>query len=108
MAKVPKQTREDLVVELAKIRDSHAGWVSGDENRRKEFAKAFGWNSSMNSFTNEVNKSNPTWPEIFVEVGRLLNTQDFKDLEGRLSSSSREISELSRLLEEERNKNKSF
>ena len=41
--KTPKITKEQLAIEIAKLRDSHAGWVERDELRRKEFAKAFNW-----------------------------------------------------------------
>ncbi len=80
-----KETKEDLIVELAKIRQSHSEWVSGDERRRKEFAKAFGWYQEKQryDYTQEIRM--PSWEEIFTKVGKLLATKNFYDFEGNLS-----------------------
>ena len=61
-----KQTKESLAVELARIRDSHSGWVSGDERRRKEFAKAFSWYQERSAYKPERELLLPSWEQIFI------------------------------------------
>ena len=77
--------KEQLIEELAKIRQSHADWVSGDENRRKEFAKAFNWYDEKSIYDYKRELKFPTWPEIYVKIGKLLALRDFYDLEGNVS-----------------------
>jgi hypothetical protein len=52
--------------------------TSKDEYIRKEFAKAFGWWIDRDVMYARYDNSDrkprtPTWEEIFIEVGRLLN-----------------------------------
>lgn len=61
------------------ISDNEA-WVNGDKTRRNEFAKAFGWTTGgYGSSKNEY----PTWAEIFVHVGKLLNDVKFLQVQDR-------------------------
>lgn len=83
--KIRKLTREELAIELAKIRSSHGDWVSGDENRRIEFAKAFNWFKKRGQYDYQVEYRTPTWIEIFIEIGKLLASRNFMDFEGNLS-----------------------
>lgn len=82
-----KQTKEQLIAEITKLRTSHERWVSGDERRRREFAKAFGWIEvdSPASYRGTEPEA-PTWEQIFVKVGRLLNeemvSRTVKEMEG--------------------------
>ncbi len=76
--KTPQVTKEQLVIELAKLRDSHAGWVTGDERRRKEFAKAFGWTKPWELYPADNEVSTPSWEQIFVQVGKLLVLEELK------------------------------
>ncbi len=81
-----KQSKEQLVIELAKIRESHEGWVAGDESHRREFAKAFAWYKKSAQFDyGERDIRTPTWPEIYVELGKILACRDFRNLEGKVS-----------------------
>lgn len=73
--KEKQPTREELVVALAKLRDSHAEWVAGDERRRKEFAQAFSWFKKRGQYDYSDELKTPTWPEIYVQLGRLLAGQ---------------------------------
>ena len=82
--KEKQQTREQLVIELAKIRESHAGWVSADERKRKEFAKAFRW-YIQRPYGGEKEVSLPTWEQIFVNLGTLLAARTFLDCDGNIS-----------------------
>jgi len=80
------QTKEELLVELTKIRQSHEEWVAEDLKRREEFARALGWNKQKNHFDyGEAELYEPTWIEIFVELGKLLSLRDFRNLEGSVS-----------------------
>lgn len=100
--KTPKQTREDLIIELAKIRDSHADWVSGDLNRRKEFARAFGWNKPKKQYDyGTVELYEPTWVEIFIELGKLLSARNFTDFEGNISELECKLEDLERNIRNE-------
>ena len=80
--KIPQQTKESLAIELAKVRQSHADWVAGDERRRKEFAKAFNWikNTEFNTAGTHIWKEPqlPSWEQIFVQIGRLLVVEELK------------------------------
>lgn len=79
-------TKEELTLELAKIRNSHGDWVSGDLMRRKEFARAFGWNKPKKQFDyGDAELYEPTWIEVFVELGKILNLRDVRDFEGNVS-----------------------
>lgn len=75
----PKITREQLLIEVSKLRDSHSKYVSADVIRRKEFAIAFGWlmPQSMYSINGNVPDA-PSWEQIFVQVGRLLVLEELK------------------------------
>lgn len=84
--KTPKPTEEQLILEmgkeLAKIRQSHADWVTADERRRKEFAKAFGWvkNTHFDNLANHnwQEPQLPSWEQIFVQIGKLLVLEELK------------------------------
>lgn len=90
--KTSQVTKEQLAIEVARLKDSHAGWVTGDERRRKEFAKAFNWvkNANYNSFGTHIEKEPqlPTWEQIFVHIGRLLVMEEMKqELKEKIISS---------------------
>ena len=95
-----KQTREELVVELEKIRDSHASWVAGDEKRRKEFAKAFSW-YIQRPYGGEKEVSLPTWEQIFVNLGTLLAARNFMDYEGNISELECKLEDLEKKIRKE-------
>ena len=97
MEKKLKTTKEDLTVELAKIRQSHEEWVAGDLKRRKEFARAFGWNKPKKQFDyGDAELYEPTWIEIFVELGKLLSARNFMDFEGNISEFECKLETLSK------------
>ena len=81
-----KITKENLIIELTKLRQSHEEWVSDDLKRRKEFARAFKWNKPKRQFDyGDAELYEPTWIEIFVELGKLLAAKNFMDFEGNVS-----------------------
>ncbi len=92
-----KQTNEQLLIELTKIKESHAGWVEGDERRRKEFAKAFNWYKQRNQYDyGEMEVRISSWEQIFIEIGKLLSAKNFMDYEGNISELDCRLEELER------------
>lgn len=80
-----RQTKEQLIEEIIKLRESHSGWVSGDEKRRQEFAKAFHWYKQNNPYyQSDRELRTPSWTEIFVEIGRILATNNSKNFEKKV------------------------
>lgn len=51
--------------------DVAAFFGTEDYNRRKEFGKIFEWVESKNILGEVTEYKTPTWPEIFVEFGRM-------------------------------------
>src|SRR3990167_2039173 len=99
---VEKITKEHLQIELAKIRHSHEGWVSADDRRRKEFAKAFSWRKPQEMYSPRDNEpATPTWEQIFVEIGKLLAARTFYDLEGNVSELEYAIKNLEEKIKKE-------
>lgn len=93
-----KQTREELLVELTRYKQSNVGWEQLDEERRKEFAKAFHWFQRKGQYDygeSELPKI-PSWPQIFVEVGKLLSLRDFRNFDGNLSEMEVAIEQLNK------------
>lgn len=84
MPKEKRQTREELIIQVARNSDALNNWQTNDEARRKEFAKAFGWAKKLNTYYEE-GRGMPTWVEIFVEIGKLLVARSFTDFEGNIS-----------------------
>ncbi len=89
-----KETKEQLLIELTKIRQSNEELVASDLKRRKEFARAFGWNKPKRQYDYAKRQYDygdaelyyePTWVEIFVELGKLLSARNFMDFEGNIS-----------------------
>ena len=101
-----KQTKEQLVIELAKIRQSHEEWVSGDLQRRKEFARAFNWRKEKKQYgysNDQMELYEPTWMEIFVKLGKLLSIKDFSNFQDTIFQLERTVEELQKELLESSN-----
>lgn len=78
---IPQITKEQLIIELEKLKDLHARCPANDERRRKEFAKAFDWvkNMQMLGYSHvEKEPQTPSWEQIFVQVGKLLVLEELK------------------------------
>ena len=85
MAKV---TRDELINQLAMARadiEHLKAEIEVDkefeDKTKKQFAVAFGWSISKGPFSEEKEYIIPTYSQIFVEVGRLLAKQDFRDFD---------------------------
>lgn len=82
MPKEPKKTKEELLVENTQIQQEIKRLWENNEIRRREFAKAFNWGNKsksgyFESYSGNTNdRSNPSWEEIFVEVGKLLEIKN--------------------------------
>lgn len=88
-----KITKEILIKKNSELETDNKAWSATDEIRRKEFAKAFSW-YEKNVYNYERSPKIPTWSEIFVELGKLLATRDFRNLEGKLSEIDMRLLEL--------------
>lgn len=81
-----KQTKESLLVANTKLDQANEYLTAEDIRLRKEFARAFGWNKAKKLYDyGESELYQPTWIEIFVELGKLLNARNFTDFEGNVS-----------------------
>ena len=97
-----KQTKENLIIELTKIRQSHEEWTAGDLRRRKEFARAFNWNKPKRQFDyGDAELYEPTWIEIFIELGKLLAAKNFTDFEGNVSELECKLEDLENKIRKE-------
>lgn len=96
-----QQTKEQLLIELTRIRQSHEDWVSGDLSRRKEFSRAFGWNKPKKQYDCTIELYEPTWVEVFIEIGKLLSARNFMDFEGNLSELEVQVENLERNIRSE-------
>lgn len=90
--KPPQVTKEQLAIELAQTKQARDLLATSDERRRKEFAKAFNWvkNARYDTFGIHIEKEPqlPSWEQIFVQLGRLLMTEELKqELKEKIVSS---------------------
>ena len=101
-----KITKEQVIIELAKIRQSHEEWVAGDLRRRKEFARAFHWNKLKKPYDyGQAEPYEPSWVEIFIELGKLLSNKGFRDFERNISELECELKGLEQKIKKEINPN---
>ena len=96
-----EQTKEQILIGLAKVRQSHSEWVESNEKRKQEFAKIFGWHKPHSSYWEERLPMTPSWEQIFTEVGKLLATRNFYDFEGNLSELERRLEDLEKKIKQE-------
>ena len=71
------------------------------EQVRKEFARAFGWYKSKSpySFNNSEEAILPSWAQIWVHVGSLLNDRDLEDLAEKQKQLRYELTEIKEIIE---------
>lgn len=76
-----QKTRDELSAELALSQEKATRLKEGDEYRRKEIAKAFGWYKKRNQYDyGDTEPRLPSWEEIFVELGSLLRDKNYNML----------------------------
>ena len=78
-------TKEELTKELAVEKERRSQLEQVDKARRDEFAKAFHWFKRRSQYTIDEELRNPTWTEVFIELGKLLAAKTFYNLEGNVS-----------------------
>ena len=66
---------EDLLKKLDEITSYISNDRDMEENRRIEFAKAFGWFKKKGAYDYQEEYRTPTWTEIFIKLGKLLENQ---------------------------------
>ncbi len=86
-----KVTKEELVAKCERLELLNEKMAATDSVRRKEFGKAFHFRDALV----------PSWEEIFVEVGKLLATRDFRDFEGNISGIECHLEDLERRIKSE-------
>lgn len=92
-----------LIEENIRLKRNNEVLDRRDEDARKEFAKAFGWvkGSSPYRLMGEPGKENPTWAEIYVELGKILAARNFMDFEGNLSELEYKLEDLEKKIRSE-------
>ena len=91
-----KKTKEELIKELA-LSEAKVVRLSGiDEDRRREFAKAFSWRGEPGVFNygGRGEPILPSWEEIWIELGRLLAAKNFLDFEGNISTLEMKVNDI--------------
>jgi len=87
-----KPTKEELIIKVAELERANELFVLDDQSKRKEFAKAFRWYkaSSPYRFNDSEEVILPTWEQVWVRIGSLLNDRDLVDLTEKQMQLSRE------------------
>lgn len=78
-----KRTKLEISVENLSLQNQLQQTQELDQSMRREFAKVFEWKTVVkkNSYSDpETILREPSWAEIFVKVGRLLNVEAKLDL----------------------------
>ena len=78
-------TKEELLKQLGKLEEKLDYWKTIDYKTRKEFAKAFNWHEQPQQYSYDRKLKDPTWEEIFVQLGKKLAKLDAYDMEGNIS-----------------------
>ena len=87
-------TKEELIIENTKLEQELKTAQEGELGLRKEFAKAFCWYKKKEHYENEPKLEEPSWSEIFVEVGKLLSIQKYKNINDKVEAMDKNISVL--------------
>ena len=99
MNKPKQKTKEEIIRHDSVLERTIGDLHVADELRRKEFARAFGWFETPYNFTTKP--SDPTWTQIFVELGKLLAARNFMDIEGNLSELECKLEDLEKNIRSE-------
>lgn len=77
-------TKEELVIINAELQNDLITATLKDKELRIEFAKAFNWYEDKPLYGGEKKLIEPTWPQIFVKVGALLERDSKFKISSRL------------------------
>lgn len=98
-----KITKEELIEKVAELEHDNSRMLTQDQLIRREFAKAFGWKERQNVYEFGEKVILPSWEQIFVEVGKLLNGRDWRVFEGNISELEFAVEEIKRKINEPNN-----
>ena len=94
--------KEQLIKENAELSDRVDKLINNCEIRRIEFARAFNWTKrDISSPYQDIEYKKPTWAEIFVQLGRLLETHDSESLRVDFENLAREVGRLGKVITKE-------
>jgi hypothetical protein len=79
-------TKEELLKQLGKLEADLDYWKTIDYKTRKEFAKAFNWYKEKGQYDYMRELKDPTWEEIFVQLGKELARLNAYDMDGNISA----------------------
>jgi len=91
-------TKEELLTEGGKALAKLEAVSAKDKEIRQEFAKAFNWFKKQGPYDNERELLNPSWNQIFIEIGKLQAAKTFYNLEGNVSELEHKVEEINRTL----------
>jgi hypothetical protein len=84
-------TKEEMIVKITTLDQSNQFYAKEDERIRKEFAKAFHWTKRKSSYDYEDEILKPTWEEVLIEVGKLLERKKRDDVQEKLGELSQRL-----------------
>ena len=87
-------TKEELIIENTKLEQELKTAQEGELGLRKEFAKAFNWYKRKEQYETEAELEEPSWSEIFVEIGKLLSIQKYEDMKDKVEAMDKNVSVL--------------
>lgn len=86
--------REQMVLSL---KENEQNRKNNEILLRKEFAKAFNWHTTK-LYGNESEPLEPSWSQIFVQIGKLLQKEKNVDIEIRIGELTSDVAFLSQQL----------
>lgn len=70
------KTKEQLEKEINSLQMRDDFHLSRDKKRREEFAIAFCWNEREIPFVGDPDPITPSWEQIFIKTGKLLEIEE--------------------------------
>ncbi len=96
--KDPKQTKEELLIEISELKNSRDTYANNDVRLRREFAKAFNWTIMKSIYDRTEEAIIPSWEQIFVEMGKLLEKEVSVKLSDELHQLKVDINTINEML----------
>ena len=98
------KTKEQMLEEIANLKHENEQYVTNDQLKRKEFAKAFRWHKQSNPYSGSNEPPEPilpSWEQVWVNLGTLLAARNFMDLEGNVSELEFKLQDLENKIKKE-------
>ena len=99
-----KQSKEQLEKENTILKEDNRKLGEQDKLLRADFAKILSWYDVYeDKWTHKQDRAlkNPSWAEIFAELGRLQAARTFYDIEGNVSELECKLEELENKIRKE-------